>query len=585
MSTKTLALRTAALASLGLVLSGLVVASAVSPAMAATPSVQSLRLPLPDPSATNEQILGVSCGAPGSCVAVGWYQTSTGLHGLIETLAGGQWTATDGPRPLGTSGATTLGGVSCESASACVAWGQYATGPSTSGYMLAVLDGTWKASVATPPSGGVFPSGGYGNDGPITGVGCTGAGACTAIGNYYDSSNRPRGWVDSYSGHAWQGAKAVVVPPDASGQSSGLTSISCGGGLCQTVGSYVSTNGFQSLETTVNPDGSMNSPFAGKLPTGGPQGDGLNGISCSSGGLCAAYGVYWSQGNSSSASDQEAYVSPVGGTGFQPQQPVTPTPVNATVFPAAALSSASCVSGFCALTGSYDDQAGHFHPLLDRFVNGHWVADVAPGSGYPNQVACGSSTFCVAVDTSTSSSPADVLNGATWSTISIPLPGGALSPQLDQQPVACDAVSSCWVLGAYNAGSAAIFADHFSLGGSSPSPGVTPAQVGSWFHTALVPSGAAARIGSLLRARGFMTAFTVSRAGTLKVMWTSTKGVIATAQRVFARSGRYSVKIVLTRTGLSVLKRVSRLPIKTLVTFTVSGHSAVSARGQTVLRR
>ncbi len=225
-----------------------------TPSSATSPSFyqQSAQLPLPaDPGAAAGRILSMSCGAPGACVAVGWYQVNSTLKGLIETLSGGVWTATAGPLPTGASGSYTLGGVSCATATGCAAWGQYSTGPSTSAYMAAVLTGgSWKAVAIGPPSGGTFPTGGFGNDGPITGVGCFAQDSCVLVGNYLTGGGPSfaRGWVSAYSSNAWQAHLQVVVPPDSTGQATSVTGVSCGGGVCPRRGEYVPPAGSHSPE-------------------------------------------------------------------------------------------------------------------------------------------------------------------------------------------------------------------------------------------------------------------------------------------------------------------------------------------------
>jgi hypothetical protein len=448
--------RVAMVAGLAALLAPLAVAVSGSPGSAVGSAFyqQSTQLPLPaDPGATPGRILSMSCGAAGSCVAVGWYQVGSELKGVIETLSGGHWTATAGPAPAGATGATTLGGVSCSGAGACAAWGEYATGPSSSAYMAVVLSGgTWKAVAIGPPSGGTFPSGGFGNDGPITGVGCFGPDSCVLVGNYFTggSPSYARGWVSVYSSNAWQPALMVVVPPDSTGQASSLTGVSCGAGVCQGVGEYVSSAGFQSLEVSINSGGSMNAPFAGALPTGATQADGgLTGISCDSGGACAAVGQYRTTGGSNS----EAYVVPVGGTAFQPQQPLTPTAESTTLFPATTLRAVSCAGGGCLVAGDYYDTSSTVHPLLDRFANGTWHADTPPSGAYPDAVACGAPAFCVGIDQGTPSLGADVYASSTWASAPVALPAGASSgavAEYNGPTTACDATTSCWVLGNYD---------------------------------------------------------------------------------------------------------------------------------------
>src|SRR5579864_4777134 len=76
----------------------------------------------------NASLNDVSCTSPSSCVAVGWDQRSpTGgsvLFTLAETWNGTAWRHVSTPTP-GNSG--VLGGVSCTSATACIAGGDHAT--------------------------------------------------------------------------------------------------------------------------------------------------------------------------------------------------------------------------------------------------------------------------------------------------------------------------------------------------------------------------------------------------------------------------------------------------------------------------
>lgn len=76
-------------------------------------------------------LTSVSCGADGSCAAVGDYSSSLGSDnydqsGLLEQLSDGVWTATEAPLPFGESGGLpNLNSVSCSDVANCVAVGSY----------------------------------------------------------------------------------------------------------------------------------------------------------------------------------------------------------------------------------------------------------------------------------------------------------------------------------------------------------------------------------------------------------------------------------------------------------------------------
>ena len=83
-----------------------------------------------DPSsAPHNTLLGVSCPSATSCVAVGDSRTGAVDHTLVKRLTGNTWSIEPSPDPAGALEAS-LHGVVCTSATACVAVG-YSTAPRT----------------------------------------------------------------------------------------------------------------------------------------------------------------------------------------------------------------------------------------------------------------------------------------------------------------------------------------------------------------------------------------------------------------------------------------------------------------------
>ncbi|MGH3192410.1 MAG: hypothetical protein ACRDPY_37330 [Streptosporangiaceae bacterium] len=71
---------------------------------------------------------GVSCPSVSQCTAIGDYSDGgTDTDPMLLTLSGGSWTAAEAPLPANAAGnpQTTMTGVSCASASQCVATGWY----------------------------------------------------------------------------------------------------------------------------------------------------------------------------------------------------------------------------------------------------------------------------------------------------------------------------------------------------------------------------------------------------------------------------------------------------------------------------
>lgn len=82
----------------------------------------------PSSAALTSELYGVSCISASTCVAVGDYVTSNGASKtLVERWNGTAWAVQSSPNP---SSASYLNGVSCTSASACIAVGHYVSGSS-----------------------------------------------------------------------------------------------------------------------------------------------------------------------------------------------------------------------------------------------------------------------------------------------------------------------------------------------------------------------------------------------------------------------------------------------------------------------
>ena len=127
------------------------------------------------PGASDVQLTGVSCHASNSCEAVGF---GTDANGNAKPVAaswnGASWTAQSPSIPAGST-STIPSGVSCTAANACTAVGSYLN---PSGQVFAFAEhftGTWSAALATPN-----PSNTYGYM-ALYGVSCTGA-TCETVG-------------------------------------------------------------------------------------------------------------------------------------------------------------------------------------------------------------------------------------------------------------------------------------------------------------------------------------------------------------------------------------------------------------------
>ena len=247
------------------------------------------------------ELSGVSCPTTSFCTVVGYYDdTSSTADGLILTWAGDAWTAAEAPLPASAAAgaAMQLSGVSCSSASACAAVGDYGTSTSiTRGVLLMYSGGSWTAGEAPlpPGAGDVYTE--------LHGVSCPSATSCTAVG--YINSSVGNGLLLSWANDAWT---AAVAPLPADKSSLGWVT--------------------------------------------------LYGVSCSSPSKCVAVGTY-----NDASSNQPGLLLTFSGGKWTPTE--APLPPNAAAKPFAMVEGVSCPSpSFCSAAGLYDDTAGSSNGLL-----------------------------------------------------------------------------------------------------------------------------------------------------------------------------------------------------------------------------
>jgi hypothetical protein len=176
------------------------------------------------------------------------------------------WSIQSTPTLTGAIG-SALSGVSCTTRSACVGVGDFVNG---SGAKLALAerwDGTAWSVLPTP-----IPTGA--TDSALTGVSCTTAGACAAVGYYTNASGVNMTLVEGWDGSAW--SIQTSANPTGGGV---LSSVSCGASPCTAVG-----------------HSAQNAPLAERWngtawviqPT--PAGGILSGVSCTAASACSAVG-------------------------------------------------------------------------------------------------------------------------------------------------------------------------------------------------------------------------------------------------------------------------------------------------------
>jgi hypothetical protein len=185
--------------------------------------------PNPSPALPTHHLNGVSCSSANACVAVGEFGkqrfspffTAT-FHGLIERWNGHHWSVQQ--IILASSGTTNnLEAVSCKSASACLAVGDSST-PDPGSPLAWRWDGHHWSNLH-PPNRGEFAG--------LLGVSCSSARSCVAVGHYFVSRDQ-NAIAERWNGHHW-GVRTPPRPASAGGAE--LTGVSCVSALhCVAVG-------------------------------------------------------------------------------------------------------------------------------------------------------------------------------------------------------------------------------------------------------------------------------------------------------------------------------------------------------------
>ncbi len=258
-------------------------------------AAQTVGLP-PGASATSSSALAaVSCTAIGDCTAVGWYTDASGaIDGLLTTQSAGQWAGGIEavlPTPPATQPNVTLSSVACSAPGTCAVVGDYDDANSyQQGLLLSQNDGGWTVGVQAS-----LPANALGTQATtLNSVACTGAGYCTAVGQYTDSNATFQGVVLTENDGSWQqGVEAVLPPAAASNQDVTLDSVSCVAyETCVVAGNYFGAHPTGLVLSEIS--GRWKLPLTVRLPAaaGSNPYAALGSVSCVLGTYCSVAGDY-----------------------------------------------------------------------------------------------------------------------------------------------------------------------------------------------------------------------------------------------------------------------------------------------------
>jgi hypothetical protein len=219
---------------------------------------------------TTYDLQGVKCRSAQWCVAVGTTASGNNFVPAADHWNGSAWTQARPPAPAGATN-SDLAAVACSGTTACTAIGESAKGKGAPTPLAERWNGSaWKVQpVPAPPGGGLLQA-----------VACPAAHACRAVG----SDNK------GLFSAVWNGSSWVIrpVPVPAGGSSAGLTGVSCtAADFCEAVGSYQKAGTFRSLAEVWN--GSRWRPQAPPTVSGAMSSQ-LNAVSCVSATDCEAAG-------------------------------------------------------------------------------------------------------------------------------------------------------------------------------------------------------------------------------------------------------------------------------------------------------
>jgi len=245
----------------------------------------------------NFQVNGVSCTAPGNCVAVGGFQfgnTSTVWMPFIDVEVAGVWQPSFQstlPSSAAPNAQGSLSGVSCSSAGSCVAVGVLSGFlPSGNQEPFAVTEtaGVWSAaSYVAVPADGV--------SGQLAAVNCITVGTCLAVGNY-QTGTAPQSLPFSipFNAGTWGTAVTIALPSDRrSGNANGqLTTVACASESdCVAGGFYTSNQGQTALMANGTAASLTNATSVSLGSTiDATKATNLTGVSCVSSGSCTIVG-------------------------------------------------------------------------------------------------------------------------------------------------------------------------------------------------------------------------------------------------------------------------------------------------------
>ncbi len=176
------------------------------------------------PGSDFSELADVSCPDTSNCMAVGTSRYGT----LAESWNGTAWTIVPSPAPTGANSSDLIS-VSCPNSTSCAAVGSFVNGSGATATLAEEWNGSTWSLIHSPNRSGATGS-------ELDGVSCTSASSCVAVGDSFNNVGNSRTLAESWNGATWS---IVPSPNPAKGQENTLSSASCISTTnCTAVGDY-----------------------------------------------------------------------------------------------------------------------------------------------------------------------------------------------------------------------------------------------------------------------------------------------------------------------------------------------------------
>ncbi len=245
----------------------------------------------------------VSCSSATSCVAVGVYISSRVAGAAFAHWNGTSWTQKAAGAPFGYGrGGDGVNGVSCPAADACMAIGNFSERKqddprfTVSRPLAQRWNGTnWTSMKMAVPADALWHV-------VVHGVTCTSATACIAVGQYENTANKYLAFIEHWNGTGWT---LKTVPEPAGAARLGLRDVDCtAANACTAVGGYTTHPTSSSDKSMVlRWNGTAWAQQTAATPAGATNAD-LLGVACTPPKPCTAVGTYSTTGGQSALAER-----------------------------------------------------------------------------------------------------------------------------------------------------------------------------------------------------------------------------------------------------------------------------------------